>query len=400
MIVAASISCTGLVALPQAASAAPATVPGCGTFDFEPVIYLEYVGQGGAGSGLGCPVGNSKTTGNGRARYHDFQNGSIYWNRLVANSQPATVMNPIRDKWANLNWENGFLGLPVNDTFPVYGSNGLLGAFNVFEGGAIFTSALGTYEVHGQILSKMWEVGVQTIGLPMSDEQDFSNDGGKVTEFQQGQIYWWADTGPISIKGRIRVSYAGLHMHERTDDNFGGSKDEPYAILSAVWPGTANNKKTYNTPEYSLGDSNTDCEENNAELYVGRPNGIELVSTVMEHDYGDKDAARRKADEYAKKAADWVIGQVQAMGPIGLGIAKFGGPILRDAFREIGALLGGWFGDELVGTRNKLLTPKDMVKLAVAPRSVYDCIGYKVASDQLEGYGGKYQTYFNITVVP
>lgn len=310
------------------------------------------------------------------------------------------MLNPIRNKWASLNWENGFLGLPVNDTFPVYGSNGMLGAFNMFERGAIFTSVLGTYEVHGQILSKMLDVGVQTIGLPMSDEQDFSDDGGKVSEFQQGQIYWWADTGPIAIKGRIRVSYAGLHMHERTDDNVGGSHDEPYAILSAIWPGTVNNKKTYNTPEYSLGDSNTDCEENDAELFVGRPNGIELISTVMEHDYGDKDAARRKADEYATEAADWVIRQVQALGPIGVALAELGGPILRGAFEEIGALAGGWFGDDLIDTEHRPLSPKDMVKLAVAPTRAYDCITYKVASGQLEGAGGRYQTYFNVTVVP
>ena len=55
--------------------------------------------------------------------------------------------------------------------------------------------------VYGAILSRYAELGGAAgwLGGPVTDEQDFS-EGGRVSMFQHGAIYWWPDTGAIELR--------------------------------------------------------------------------------------------------------------------------------------------------------------------------------------------------------
>jgi uncharacterized protein with LGFP repeats len=93
----------------------------------------KYAALGGAAGFLGEPfdagAGSAEMdTSNGKGRCRDFQRGSIVWS-------PATgaheVHGRIRDKWAALGGERGFLGFPLTDESPTLDGRG---RFNQFEG--------------------------------------------------------------------------------------------------------------------------------------------------------------------------------------------------------------------------------------------------------------------------
>ena len=82
------------------------------------------------------------------------------------------------------------------------------------------------------------------LGYPISDEMDFA-EGGRVSIFQNGSIYWWPDTGPILLK-EVIVNYTGFICFGETDE-FSDS-DEPYVIFGVISPdGTSTSKTRYTT---------------------------------------------------------------------------------------------------------------------------------------------------------
>jgi hypothetical protein len=108
------------------------------------------VWQGGNGL-LGLPQTDETGTPDGIGRFNHFDNGSIYWTNHTG---PMTVSRdvagsfsqgsgPIRDIWAVLGWERGFLGYPITDEYRwrTYDPNTYYFiAWNLFENGAIVTT--------------------------------------------------------------------------------------------------------------------------------------------------------------------------------------------------------------------------------------------------------------------
>jgi LGFP repeat/Fungal fucose-specific lectin len=89
---------------------------------------------------LGLPTTDETGTPDGIGRYNHFDNGSIYW---TDHTGPMTVSGPIRDKWANLQWERGSLGYPVTDQVRWRTQDPATDQFiawNLFENGAIVTT--------------------------------------------------------------------------------------------------------------------------------------------------------------------------------------------------------------------------------------------------------------------
>jgi uncharacterized protein with LGFP repeats len=66
--------------------------------------------MGGVHSMLGYPTTNETTTSSGVGRYNHFQHGSIYW---TPKTDAHEVYGPIRERWAELRWEQGVLGYPI-----------------------------------------------------------------------------------------------------------------------------------------------------------------------------------------------------------------------------------------------------------------------------------------------
>jgi len=167
----------------------------------------KYWSMGGTASFLGNAVTNEIQTPNGRGFFQHFRGGSIYWSPATG---AQTIYGFIRDKWAALGWENSFLGFPTTDEFPT--PNGR-GRFNHFEGGSIYWSpATGAQTVYGFIRDKWaslgWENGF--LGFPITDELPTPNGRGRFNHFEGGSIYWSPATGAQTIYGSIRGKWASL----------------------------------------------------------------------------------------------------------------------------------------------------------------------------------------------
>ncbi|WP_346623105.1 DNRLRE domain-containing protein [Blastococcus montanus] len=132
---------------------------------------------------LGLPIQN-ETCGLVRGGcFSHFQGGSIYWS-------PATgaqiIKGSIRDKWASMGWENSYLGYPTTDEVALSG-----GWFNHFEGGSIYgsrTPGMGFHDISGPIRDTWaglgWENG--WLGYPTSGPIPVA--GGTRQEFHGGNI--------------------------------------------------------------------------------------------------------------------------------------------------------------------------------------------------------------------
>ncbi len=171
------------------------------------LIYQKYLAIGAEASFYGRPLTDELTTPDGVGRYNHFEGGSIYWT-------PATgaqlVHGLIREKWAELGWELGFLGYPVTDELPTPDG---VGRYNHFQGGSIYWSPnTGAHEVHGLIRDKWAEIGweLSFYGYPLTDELVTPNGVGRYNHFQGGSIYWSPNTGAHLVYGLIRDKWAEL----------------------------------------------------------------------------------------------------------------------------------------------------------------------------------------------
>lgn len=125
------------------------------------------------------------------------------------------------------------------------------------------------------------------LGWPTSDELPF--DGGAVSRFQNGAIYWWPDTGPIPL-GDVIVRYTGLACFGETMVTEAlSSSDEPYVIFCTtpavpVTPSTVRTRIYGGDDDEYGGVDQGDSRLDNIELYRGLPHGLSLtrcsVSTV------------------------------------------------------------------------------------------------------------------------
>ncbi|MGW4368035.1 LGFP repeat-containing protein [Nocardia takedensis] len=59
------------------------------------------------------PTTGELGTPDGRGRFNHFENGSIYWTPTTG---AHFIGGPCRDRWAELGWENSYLGYPIADT--------------------------------------------------------------------------------------------------------------------------------------------------------------------------------------------------------------------------------------------------------------------------------------------
>ena len=101
-------------------------------------ISLKYNELGSAGGVLGGTATAVTSCPDGEGFFRHFQGGSIYWH-------PATgahaVLVGIREKWAALGWERGFLGYPTTDELKGHDLGGL-GTFSRFQGSVIYRYGL------------------------------------------------------------------------------------------------------------------------------------------------------------------------------------------------------------------------------------------------------------------
>jgi uncharacterized protein with LGFP repeats len=156
---------------------------------------------------LGYPLSDEVALQDGIGRCNHFDGGSIYWT-------PATgaheVHGAIRDEWASLGWQAGFLGYPLTDEVALQDG---IGRCNHFQGGSIYwTPNTGAHEVHGAIRDEWTSLGWQAgfLGYPLTDEVALQDGIGRCNHFQGGSIYWTPDTGAHEVHGAIRDKWISL----------------------------------------------------------------------------------------------------------------------------------------------------------------------------------------------
>ncbi len=151
---------------------------------------------GGLSGGLGEPVTDETSTPDGVGRFNNFQGGSIYW---TPETGAHEIGGAIREKWANLGWEQSALRYPTSDETATIDWSG---RYNTFQRGLIYwTAATGTYEVQGDIYAYYASInGLDSIlGTPTSDETDLPDGSGRYNTFQHGELRWDRATRQVTL---------------------------------------------------------------------------------------------------------------------------------------------------------------------------------------------------------
>jgi hypothetical protein len=307
-----------------------------GTFEVYGAILEKYLAFGGTKSVLGYPTTEETACPDGVGRYTHFQGGSIYWS---PSSGANVVYGAIRDRWSAIGWERSYLG------------------------------------------------------YPLSDELDF-DENGRVNQFQGGQIYSWPDTGAIDLNDVV-VQYTGMVCWGETDWDQSSDSDEPYALLAIVSPTSSSAISTRIYSDVDGGESRTDL----VDLYRGKPGGLVISSTVMEHDEGDPNKYLdlvKQGVAAASGAVAKAITVIPVVGPVlgaGVGLA------LAAAKDEIAKALNSLFdwGDDFIGRSELTLSAKQMVVLSARTQnSNVKGIGFKAESPLMSGEGASYKTHFGL----
>ncbi|PSN14865.1 hypothetical protein C7293_09780 [filamentous cyanobacterium CCT1] len=302
-----------------------------------------------------------------------------------------SVIGAIRDKWLALGGESSFLGQPETDELTTPDG---VGRFNHFQGGSIYwTPSTGAHEVHGAIRDKWAELGWERswLGYPITDEIEFP-EGGRVSSFQHGTIYWWPDTGAIELNDVV-VHYTGIVCFGESNEL--SSSDEPYVVMGLNSPTGAWAIRSRVYGGVDAGESRPDL----IEIYRGKPNGLAISVLLMENDEGNPDKYKEAMQAAVGAAFTGVTALVAIIPVVGAVIAAVVGPLLAAVTpivgTELNRLLGT--GDDRIGYETLPITPKQMVVLAARTgNSEEKGIGFKLVTRLLSGDGASYKVYFGL----
>ncbi|HYV95284.1 MAG TPA: hypothetical protein VE978_26145 [Chitinophagales bacterium] len=347
---------------------------------------------GGAGGENGTPL---KQCADKHGFFKMYDHGYIYFS-------PATgahnLQGKILEKWNSLHADRGLLGYPIED---VRNASDNIGQFQRFQNGMIYwTPSTGAHEIHGTILEKWSDLGFERswLGYPTNDEGDFS-EGGRVSTFQNGDIYWWPDEGAIDLK-EIRIDYTGLICFGETDEDQLSSADEPYVIMSIV---SAENITSSFSSKIYENVNGGDAVPDLIEIYRGKPNGVLLNITLMEHDLGDPNKYKDAITDTVRAAAGvaaTTIGFLPVIGPV---LAILAAPFLQAIVPEIANDINNWLdlGDDNLGNCTLNITPKQMIHSAARMDNLIGkgVIGYKLETPIFSAQGASYKAYFGFVTL-
>jgi uncharacterized protein with LGFP repeats len=176
--------------------------PATGAHVVRGAVQDHWASIGGQDGYLGYPTSDETDLRTGAVSH--FQGGSVYFSPA---SGAHAVRGAIRDQWASVGWQSSYLGYPLTDEVRL--ADG--GALTLFQGGSVyFSPATGAHAVRGLIRdtwgSTGWERG--PLGYPTTDEVALV--GGAVTHFQGGSIYFSPSAGAHVVRGAIRDKWASL----------------------------------------------------------------------------------------------------------------------------------------------------------------------------------------------
>ena len=315
---------------------------------------------------------------------------------LNPNRERDGASNSIAVAYAGL---NGAPGAPRS----AEGPEGLVeidgGFYREYESGRIYTKRqVGTFWVFGAIGARYTELGgpSSSLGWPTSPEVDF--DGGRVTTFQNGAIYWWPDTGAIDL-GDVALRYKGLACFGETDWDQGSDSDEPYAVLGVI-PADVTRSQALASQVHEDVDA-IESRGDLIDLYVGRPHGAVVRTTIMEQDFGTPEQAREVAAAGVEVGTDVVSGALELIPYVGPILGTAAERAIKGAETDISDAVVRMFGlrDDTIGTDTLVLSPKQMVTMTRTPQQEFMGIGYRVETALLNRHGASYKAYLDVEPV-
>lgn len=341
------------------------------------------------GNAPGKPLGNVQF-GNGNGFRQKFEQGEIF---LLPPNGPCWVHGAILTEYVALGAEGGFLGYPATDELNTPDGSG---RYNHFQNGSIYWSyTSGAHEIHGVIRDKWASLGWEKswLGFPISGERPFEDDG-RVSLFQNGNIYWWPDIGAIDL-GNVTLRYRGLYCFGETDE--ASSSDEPYVLIGVVpVPGASTSPPTaLRSPIYDDVDSG-DERPDDIEVYRGNPYGLAVGISLMEHDTGDPNTYLglvKAGVDLAGKGVSEACGTL--FGPDAVAVCQ---PIWNSVAPAIVSTINDLINsdDDLIGKADLHLTAKEMVLLARQPWDRFWGIRYHRESGLISDGDASYKVYFSV----
>ncbi|MGO4205327.1 hypothetical protein AB4Z09_27030 [Rhodococcus sp. TAF43] len=175
-------------------------------------IRNKYNAMGGPGSFLGLPTSPEYQNPGATGYRSEFLHGSIYWSAATG-AHPVTPL--FMTKWAQHQWEAGWMGYPKTDEIPNGDNIGSRQEFQHANAAIYWNSAVpapGLSVINGLIRDKWNTLGAQTpgslLGYPTSDEKTLPDGAGRMNRFERGVIYWSPATGAHPVIGAIFSQWA------------------------------------------------------------------------------------------------------------------------------------------------------------------------------------------------
>ena len=170
-----------------------------------PTAFGAAVAEAGGTEVLGYPTTDVGTTPDGRGSYQHFQNGSVY---ATAATGARVVRGAVYDLWARTGWENGVLGYPTVSATATPDGQGL---YAHFQGGSVYwTRPTGAHLLRGDIYTAWaaqgWEQGA--LRYPTTDVTTTPDRKGSYAYFQGGAVYSSAVGGTRVLRGAVLDAWA------------------------------------------------------------------------------------------------------------------------------------------------------------------------------------------------
>jgi hypothetical protein len=317
---------------------------------------------------------------------------------VVWPDSPSTRLTPagiIHSHWQTL---GGSPGKVVSDLERVGDGHRIR-----YEHGAIYAKDGGPMAwVHGAIGEKYEALGGARswLGFPLADEAPFS-EGGRVSVFEHGSIYWWPDVGAVELNDVV-VHYTGLVCFGESDvDQFPSDSDEPYVVLGVVGPTGNMAARSPIYDDVDGGESRPDL----LEIYRGKPYGVSINVLLMESDEEDPDKYKGVMEAAVGTAAAGITAAIAAVPVAGPALAALAAPLLAavgpTVVTELNKAFISVFGleDDRFGTATLHVTAKQMVVLAArTTNSSERGVGFKLHTSLISGDGASYKVYFGLVL--
>jgi uncharacterized protein with LGFP repeats len=149
--------------------------------------------------GLGYPIGPQRCLAGG-ACYQDFEKAVVYTSALGT----YVIQGDIRDAWSELDYERG-LGLPAGGERPLAAG----ASYQDFERGVVYSSSSGAFALTGAIRAKWSALDYERgLGYPIGAMRCLSG-GACFQDFERGVVYT-SSLGTFVLDGEIRSTWSAL----------------------------------------------------------------------------------------------------------------------------------------------------------------------------------------------